>query len=145
LTPKIQRIFEDENHKLDLYSTKTTQNLFTKLKDKIPVMDKTNEIYKIDCKNCEGKFVSRLINDYLVKIDTKKHHIDNKNTVQYFKFPFIKGLTPKIQRILEDENHKLALYSIKTTQNLFTKLKDKIPVMDKTNLIYKIDCKDCEG
>lgn len=38
----------------------------------------------------------------------------------------------------------MAFYNIKTTNLLFSRLKDKILISEESNLIYKIKCKDCE-
>lgn len=45
---------------------------------------------------------------------------------------------------MKNINYKLAFYNIKTTNCLFTRLKDKKLKSEESNLVYKIDCKNCE-
>lgn len=87
----------------------------------------------------------RLIKDYLSRLSVLNVHPEAKEQARYFKFPFINGLTQNIQRIVENDSHKLALYNIHTTQPLFTKLKDKVDKNERTNVIYQINCNDCEA
>lgn len=39
----------------------------------------------------------------------------------------------------------ITFYNIKTNNELFTKLKSKLPIDLKTNVIYQINCKECYG
>lgn len=89
------------------------------------------------------RLITKLIDDYLLKLNITNIHPEVKNNPKYFKFPFINGLTQRIQRIIEDDNHKLAVYNILTTDSLFTKLKDKPKKDEQINVIYKIKCKEC--
>lgn len=53
-------------------------------------------------------------------------------------------LTNKLKTLLTTANSKVALYNTKTIGNtLFTKLKDKIPITKKTNVVYEIKCNNC--
>lgn len=63
----------------------------------------------------------------------------------YVKFPNIPDLSNKISRLFKDfEGIKLVLYNTKTTQSLFTKLKDKEELKNKSNLVYQIFCEGCD-
>lgn len=65
---------------------------------------------------------------------------------KYFSIPYIKEVTPKISKILKNEKSiKLAHKSIKTVNQLFSKIKDKVEDDMKSNVVYKIQCNDCEG
>ena len=81
----------------------------------------------------------------MLKLDTSRLHPEIKCVTNYFKFPYINGLTQKIRRIIEDEEHKIAVYNSHTTNILFSKLKDKVETKDKTNVIYQIPCAECDG
>lgn len=91
------------------------------------------------------KFSKKIIDDYLLRLKTKNCHPELSCNAKYFKFPYINGLTQMIRRILEDDDHKIATYNNNTSRILFSKLKDKIEMKDKTNVIYEIPCSDCDG
>lgn len=64
--------------------------------------------------------------------------------MKFFKMPNIPMLTNKLKTLLTTANSKVALYNTKTIGNtLFTKLKDKIPITKKTNVVYEIKCNNC--
>lgn len=65
---------------------------------------------------------------------------------KYFKIPFIPSLSNKLIHFLKMENYKIVCYNNKNFNSLlFTKIKDKIPLKFKSNVIYKINCKNCSG
>uniref|UniRef100_A0A6P7H037 Uncharacterized protein LOC114349148 n=1 Tax=Diabrotica virgifera virgifera TaxID=50390 RepID=A0A6P7H037_DIAVI len=66
-------------------------------------------------------------------------------TIKYFKLPFIQDLTPKLTRIFKsvDENIKIANYTVLTIGSIFTKVKDKTPKDQLSNIIYCIPCGSC--
>lgn len=55
----------------------------------------------------------------------------------------IKGLTCKIKKCLSREDVKIAVYNYKTVKRLYSRLKDTIPTMLHSNVIYRIQCEDC--
>lgn len=131
------------------YKTSIIKNMIwknTNLSDPEFVDENLKKIYNILTNNDYPKtFIRRLIYDYTNKLIAEKVHPEEKVVAKYFKFPYINGLTQKIQKIVEDDKHKLAVYNIHTTEKLFSKLKDKVQDGEKTNVIYKINCMDCEG
>jgi len=99
--------------------------------------------------NSYPKFlVKKLINNFLeknVSISTVNNISNNIVNLKFFKFPYIPGLSHSINNIIKKENQfKLVFYNIKTVNKLFTKIKDKVPYNYNSNLIYKINCKDCD-
>ena len=66
------------------------------------------------------------------------------NDMQYISAPYIDGTTEQLNRRLKKHNLTLASRTTKTLRNVFCKLKDKSEPMDKTDVIYKIDCNDCD-
>ena len=97
--------------------------------------------------NAYPKFI---VNDVIRKyynnnINNNNIHILNDIT-KFCKFPYIPGLSQNLKRVFKDENQiNLVFYNIKSTNNLYTKLKDKIPNKFNSNLIYKIDCSNCSS
>ena len=59
------------------------------------------------------------------------------------RFPNIEGLTGDIKRIINNENREIVCYNPKTLGNAYTRLKDKIPKLEKSNVIYKLECQNC--
>lgn len=87
--------------------------------------------------------VNRIITKYKNPSENKK---DSERVIKYCRFPFIKGLSHKIERNITGKapECKLAFYNTKTTSSLFSKLKDKTPNELRSNLVYKIPCLNCE-
>lgn len=71
----------------------------------------------------------------------------NVNTTEhthYPSYPNINNLTGKLRNIFKDENVKIAVRNQKTVRNLYSRLKDPIPTLLKSNVVYEIECKDCD-
>lgn len=65
---------------------------------------------------------------------------ENNLFVNYFRFPFIKELSPKIDKCIREKLSKLAYYNLLTVNCVYSKLKDDIPKLERSNLIYKVPC-----
>ena len=69
----------------------------------------------------------------------------NRPNVQYFPITYHKRISNKINNLFKNIDIKLAP---KTTTTLgrciYSKLKSKIPDAEKTDVIYKIDCQQCD-
>lgn len=74
--------------------------------------------------------------------DKEKPSCNNKK--EFFKIPYISGLSESLYGILNSNNSTIALYNNKITRNIFSKLKDKTPNFHKSNVIYKIPCNNCD-
>lgn len=59
--------------------------------------------------------------------------------------PYYDHLTDRITKVFREENIVIARKSIKNVGSLFTKLKDNIPTMLKSNVIYKLTCNTCQN
>ena len=57
---------------------------------------------------------------------------------------FIKGTSERIQRVLKPFNIYLSNQSSQCLESQIIKLKDKIPIKEKTDVVYKIHCNDCD-
>ncbi|XP_050515045.1 uncharacterized protein LOC126890234 [Diabrotica virgifera virgifera] len=103
------------------------------------------------------KLLFNTTNDTLPGTQTNPVHIpqkinptiDTTNAIltprKYFKLPFIQDLTPKLTRIFKsvDENIKIANYTVLTVGSIFTKIKDKTPTDQLSNIVYCIPCASC--
>lgn len=70
---------------------------------------------------------------------------DPGNTCLYTSLPYIKDLTPKLLTIFKSIglNLKIANRSVLTLNSLHSKLKDKTPLTLRSNVVYRIPCKNC--
>lgn len=87
--------------------------------------------------------------DTLTNPTTSTQHTidDSTSNFRYFKFDYIPNVTKKIERVLNsniDQNIKFGIGGRnKIHRILHTRLKTDIPLNDKCNLVYKIDCQNC--
>ena len=61
------------------------------------------------------------------------------------KLPYIPRANEQVRRTFEKYNIKTTFYTPTTLRSLLSKPKDPIPKEDKNNVIYQLDCKDCEA
>lgn len=62
------------------------------------------------------------------------------------RFPNIPTLSTKFQSLFKKESSiSLVLYNTKTTNDLFSRVKDKESKVNRSGLIYEIPCKDCNA
>lgn len=82
-------------------------------------------------------------------INNVGHNITNNNEVEttiskYFTLPYIKELTAGLTNIFSViDNIKIAKKTVKTINHLFTRTKDKTPILQMSNVIYRIPCHNC--
>lgn len=60
----------------------------------------------------------------------------------FLKIPLINNLTANLINILKDTKFSIASYITKSNRNLYSSPKDKKPLMQNSNIIYKIPCQD---
>ena len=65
--------------------------------------------------------------------------------VQYRSLPMIGGLTSILRGLFRSVPVKIAVTTRRSIGGLFTSLKDETPKMDTCNVVYCIQCNDCEG
>lgn len=64
-------------------------------------------------------------------------------SVYYGKIPFIPEITPKLTRVLKRDNIRFGYYNLITNNSFFSSMKDKVPVMFRSNVVYLIPCNNC--
>ena len=57
----------------------------------------------------------------------------------------VKGTSEKLRRILRSHKIRSTFYTEKTLRKLLCKPKDRVATEDKNNIVYKIDCSNCES
>lgn len=64
----------------------------------------------------------------------------------YKKIPFVKGLTENIVSQFKSYNNlKIAKYNTFTVAGVFSRIKDRTHIMDQSDVIYSVPCRDCQG
>ena len=53
---KLQRILKSHKIRLTFYTEKTSRKLLCEPKDRVATEDKNNNVYEIDCSNCEAVY-----------------------------------------------------------------------------------------
>ena len=67
---------------------------------------------------------------------------NNKNDNHYTTLTYLKNTSERITKVIKtyNPNINIAYKNNNTLQNNFTKLKDRIPLLKKSNVVYKIPC-----
>ena len=65
------------------------------------------------------------------------------NDRKYIAAPYVPGTNERLQRILGNYNIYLGNKSSNTIKNVLVKPKDKVKEIDKCNVVYKLDCNEC--
>ncbi|XP_046435958.1 uncharacterized protein LOC124187815 [Neodiprion fabricii] len=58
----------------------------------------------------------------------------------FSRFPYIKGLSPRLASLFRHTNCKLVFYNVFKVKDLFSRLKDKVEREDRSGLVYRIPC-----
>lgn len=98
----------------------------------------------------QNGYPSGMINKLLYAAEeTSNTHKENRqnlssDNILFASYPNINGLTNKLKNIFKEENVKIAVYNTKTVGNLYSKIKDPIPVPLKSNVVYQVECASCD-
>ena len=65
--------------------------------------------------------------------------------VRRINLPYIQGISEQLQRRLSQHNIKSTFYTTTTLRKILPSPKDPILTEEKHNIIYKLDCKDCDA
>ena len=103
----------------------------------------------LSCNN----YLSNIINKYIskrLKLITNNNNTSSTEKTPRSAFlknklvlPFIKHLTPKIDRILHKHNIIFIYQSINKFNNLISLGKDRFDKMHTSGIVYQIKCHDC--
>ena len=78
------------------------------------------------------------VNNYYNSRDKKKD-----TDLKYVSIPYIKGHSERLRKILNKHGFSVSFKTSSTLKKFYSKLKYKVKSEDKSNLIYKINCKNC--
>ena len=59
--------------------------------------------------------------------------------------PYVKRTSEKLRRILRSHKIRSTFYTEMTLHKLLCKTKDRVATEDKNNMVYEIDCSNCQG
>ena len=59
--------------------------------------------------------------------------------------PYVKGASEQLKRIFNDHNINCTFYTTTILRTLLSHAKDPVPSEQRSNIVYKYDCKDCEA
>ena len=59
--------------------------------------------------------------------------------------PHVEGTSEKLRRIPKSHKIRSTFYTESTLRKLLCKLKDPVATEDKNNIVYEIDCSNCEA
>lgn len=99
----------------------------------------------------KNSYPEKLINQITKKrihlyYNSEKRLSNNENiTKKYISLPYVPKLSEKIQNIFKNNDIEIAHKVTNNYNDLFTKLKTKIPTDYQTHCIYEIPCNNCDG
>lgn len=90
--------------------------------------------------------INRCLNNKINPSPQNKPNHPNNPEPTYRSLPYIPTLTPRITKLLRKDypNIVVASKSAHTVNNLYTRIKDPIPMLNQHNVIYCIKCQQCE-
>src|SRR5580765_1475188 len=101
--------------------------------------------------NC---FPTQTINRYVHKrLNFLKHRDngnmntegDNSDTLFYISLPFVEGLSDEISHVYKNIGLNVAYNVPKKFNTLIKRGKDRMPINNRTEVVYKLDCKNCNA
>ena len=92
------------------------------------------------------EFIQRTVN----KHNRRKEQLrecpeEEPKQTKSINLPYIQGISEQLKRALNKHNIKATFYTQTTLRSLLTKSKDPIPKEDRNNVVYQLNCKDCEA
>lgn len=69
---------------------------------------------------------------------------NEQNVIPYLILPFEESLTNLLVKLIPKNKFKIAFKNVVPIKTLFTNVKDKIDNLNRHNVVYKINCLDCD-
>ena len=111
------------------------------------------EIKKILSNNCyPTKLTNKYINIRLNELQTRHNNNNSSSSdnvardpLKFITIPYIKGLSDGVGRTMRDAKFKVLLTIPKKLDCIIRRGKDTLPNLKQTELIYEIDCANCNA
>ena len=70
--------------------------------------------------------------------------IEDEEIRMSMNLPYVEGTSEKLRRILRSHKVRSTFFTEKTLRKFVCKPKDRVATEDKSNIVYKIDCSNCQ-
>ena len=71
--------------------------------------------------------------------------IDSESSVSYFSVPYVQSLSERFKDITKDLDVRISYFSLNKLNRFIRTHKDSLCETSKSNVVYKINCKDCDA
>ena len=95
-----------------------------------------------------SKIFKRITNNHSLpqlQQQTQAEDIQDEEIKMSINLPYVEGTSEKLQRILRSHKIRSTFYTENTLRKLLCKPKDQVATEDKNNIVYEIDCSNCEA
>ena len=100
----------------------------------------------------ENKYDRRLVNRILFNTPLQNTqpvrlpaNVETQEIRPFMTLPMIEDLTPSLRRLFADLPVRIAITSNKRVSSLFTNTKDRTPLINRCNLVYRVPCLGCQS
>ena len=76
---------------------------------------------------------------------TQATDIQEEEIRMSINLPYVEGTSEKLRHILRSLKIRSTFYTKKTLRKLFCKAKDQVATEDKSNIVYEINCSNCQS
>ena len=76
---------------------------------------------------------------------TQATDIQEERIKTSINLPYVEGTSEKLRRILRSHKTRSTFYTEMTLRKLLCKPKDRVGTEDKNNIVYEIDCSNCQA
>ena len=95
-----------------------------------------------------SKIFKRITNNHSLpqsQQQTQTTDIQEEEIRMSINLPYVEGTSEKLRRILRSHKIRSTFYTENTLRKLLCKPKDRVATEDKNNIVYEIDCSNCEA
>ena len=83
--------------------------------------------------------------EYRCETEGRRQPTQKIDPSRLIKVPYVRGLSEKLKKCWQPYNFQPVFCSQNSSKQLFSKLKSSVPPEKASNVVYKIDCKNCEA
>ena len=94
-----------------------------------------------------SKIFKRITNNHSVPQSqqlTQATDIQEEEIRMSINLPYVEGIREKLPRIVRSHKVRSTFYTQNTLCKLLSNRKDRVATEDKNNIVYEIDCSNCE-
>ena len=82
---------------------------------------------------------------FLFPLECHRPRKDKDDPRPHVTIPYIQGVSEAVTRILSNINVQVHMKPFRTLRKILSHPKDRIPDDDKSIVVYKINCRDCDA